>query len=108
MSRQSIAKIVLIQNPQPYLGAGGGGEMVSYDKQNILLFSWNIVMELFRGSKDTLYGCQEEVRRWWEREEDRELTRLEETREEREAMEAVVASEFVVDQDTSVFRNAWP
>ena len=61
-------------------------------------------MELIRGNKDTLWGCQEEIGRWWRVEEDRELERSEITREEVEAMEQVVASEFVVEadhQDTS-------
>ena len=66
-------------------------------------------MELIRGSQDTLWGCQEEIGRWWraeeEREHERDLTLLVEeveAREEVEAMEALVGSEFV-HQDTSVF-----
>ena len=63
-------------------------------------------MELIRGSKDTLFGCEEEVRRWWRVEEEREDRDLTLHGEEMDAMAALVATEFLgesVHQDTSVF-----
>ena len=63
-------------------------------------------MELIRGSRETLWGCQQEITKWWAVDEEREMRQLESTREEREereAMEQLAATEFV---DTTVFRNA--
>ena len=54
-------------------------------------------MEQKWGSQDTLWGCQEEIGRWWRVEEERELDRMETTREEVEAMEQLVSSESVVE-----------
>ena len=51
------------------------------------------------GSQDTLWGCQEELKRWGRAEEEREMDMLEATREEREAFDQLVASEFVVDSE---------
>ena len=51
------------------------------------------------GSQDTLWGCQEELKRWGRAEEEREMDMLDATREEREAFDQLVASEFVVDSE---------
>ena len=83
------------------------GKLMTSKILSIIL--WHIVIELIRGSHDTLWGCQQELAKWGRVEEERGEEGLRAAIDEVEAIEQLHASQFVVEehQDTSVFRNVF-